>query len=109
VNKPVAIGPGDTVQLLNVVVLDPGPNARPSGRRLDVQYASRIDMRDSSARHAQADRAAEFFGAQALRATAHRLSIALCDTQACAQTFEAPRIWYLYEEDANGHWTRANP
>lgn len=109
VNKPVAIGTGDTVQVLNFIILEPGPNALPPGRRFDVQYASRIDVRDSVARHAQADRAAAFFGPQALQLGARRLSIALCDTRSCGETFEAPRVWNLYAQDSLGRWQRATP
>ena len=106
VDKQVAIGTGDTVQLLNRVVNDGGPALRPTGRRLDLQYATRIPASDAAARQAQADRAAQFFGPEAIELGVRKLSIGICDTRACAERRDPPAVWYLYERASSG-WKRS--
>jgi hypothetical protein len=104
VNKALVIAPGDTIQLLIRLVND-GRFARPPGRRLDLIYATRLPAGDVAARQAQADRAAEYFGPQAVEIGARRLSIGICDTQACGERRDPPGEWYLYERTAQG-WKR---
>lgn len=104
VNETLVVAPGDTVQLL-IRLVNEGALARPPGRRLDFIYATRISATDSAARHAQADRAAEFFGQQAIDIGARRLSIGICDTKACAERRDPPAEWYLYERSSRG-WRR---
>src|SRR6266581_7737441 len=79
VDKPFAVAAGDTVQLLNRVFIDRAPGAR--GARLDVQYSTRIPASDMTARGDQADRAAQRFGDEALKAGARALIIGICDTR----------------------------
>jgi hypothetical protein len=105
VDRPMAIAPGDTVQLLNRLVIDRAPGAR--GTRLDVQYATRIPASDVAAREAQADRLAQIFGAEAAKIGARKVSIGICDTRACAEAREPPRQWFLYERGIGGVWQRA--
>src|SRR5262249_48380235 len=76
-------------------------------KRFDVQLSSRIPMSDSVARYAEADRAATFFGPHALESGADRLSIAFCDTRACAEARGAPTVSHLYEHGAGNSWRRA--
>jgi hypothetical protein len=106
VDKPLAVSPVDTVQFLIRVINEGAPATRPSGRRLDVLYATRIPASDPAARQAQADRAAEFFGPDAIEIGARRLSIGICDTRACAERRDPPAAWYLYERTNNG-WRRS--
>src|ERR1700741_4907225 len=89
VDKYVTIAQGDSVRLLIRVVND-GAFARPPGRRLDFIYSSAIPASNATERIAQADRAAEFFGPQAVEIGARRLSIGICDTQACATRQHPP-------------------
>jgi hypothetical protein len=103
VDRVVTIAAGDSVRLLIRVVND-GAFARPPGRRLDFIYSSSIPA-GSAERKAQADRAAEYFGPQAVEIGARRLSIGICDTQACAQRKDPPSEWYLYERTSRG-WKR---
>jgi hypothetical protein len=100
----MAIAPGDTVQLLNRMVIDRAPGAR--GARLDVQYATRIPASNTAARAEQADRIAQIFGAEAAKIGARKVTISICDTRACAETREPPRQWYLYERGIGGVWQR---
>ena len=104
IDSAVAITDHDTVQLLNRMLVDQA-GVTPRARRLDVQYATRIAPSDTAARHAQADRAATVFGQAALGIGASRLLLALCDTRACAETREVPRLWYEYEY-TSGAWRR---
>ena len=104
VDRVVAIAAGDSVRLLIRVVND-GAFARPPGRRLDFIYSSGIPAGNSAERKAQADRAAEFFGPEAVEIGARRLSIGICDTPACAQRKDPPSEWYLYERTNKG-WKR---
>src|SRR5262245_12865179 len=73
--RRVGLTRGDTVTLLNRFVHDNGPAMRPPGRRLDLQYSTLIPRTDSLARLEQADRAAQFFGPQAIELGVRRLSI----------------------------------
>jgi len=104
VDKPFAVAAGDTVQLLNRVLIDRAPGAR--GTRLDVQYSTRIPASDMTARGEQADRVAQRFGDEALKAGARTLTVGICDTRACAETKEPPRQWYVYERGIGGAWHR---
>ena len=104
--RRVELGPGDTVVLLNRVVHEGGPSMRPPGRRLDFQYSTVIPASDSASRIQQADRAAQFFGSQAVELGVTRLSIGICDTRACAERRDPPGVWYLYVRTNNG-WKRS--
>ena len=102
-DSTVVLSEGDTVMVFNSSVNDGGPGRRV--RRLDVLYATRIPVTDARSRAAQADRAAQFFGPQAIEIGARRLSIGICDTQACAERRDPPAAWFLYERSAQG-WRR---
>jgi hypothetical protein len=102
-DSTVVLSQGDTVRVFTSYVNDGGPGR--GGRRLDVIYATRIPVADASARESQADRAAQFFGPQAIEIGARRLSIGICDTQACAARKDPPAAWFLYERTAQG-WRR---
>ncbi|MGH7677963.1 MAG: hypothetical protein ACRENU_05815 [Gemmatimonadaceae bacterium] len=104
--KSLTVAPGETVNLLNRIVHEGGPSMRPPGRRLDLQYSTAIPASDSLGRRQQADRAAQFFGPQAIELGVRRLSIGICDTRACAERRDPPGVWYLYERTNNG-WKRA--
>jgi hypothetical protein len=106
VDRTIVIAPGDTVQLLNRSFFDRGPAMRPAGRRLDLHYATRIPATDVAAREQQADRAAQFFGPEAVNAGARRLAIGICDTRACAENRDPPAAWFQYELAQNGSWRR---
>jgi hypothetical protein len=106
VNRAVAIAPGDTVQLLSQFVFDRGAAVRTAGRRLDVHYSTRIPASDATTRQEQADRAAEFFGPEAIKIGAKRLAIGICDTRACAENRDPPAAWFQYERTFNGEWRR---
>ena len=102
VDQPVALGPGDTIQLLNRIVIDRAPGQR--GRRVDVHFSTR--SRDAAARGDQADRLAQIVGPDAWKLGARRVTIAICDTRACAETREPPKDWYVYERGPGGVWQR---
>ena len=102
-DSTVVIAQGDTVRVFNSHVNDGGPGR--GGRRLDVTYATRIPATDAESRAAQADRAAQFFGPQAVEIGARRISIGICDTQACALRKDPPAAWFLYERTTQG-WRR---
>jgi len=102
VNQPVALGPGDTIQLLNRIVVDRAPGQR--GVRMDVHFSSRST--DASARGDEADRLAQIVGPDAWKLGARRVTIAICDTRPCAETREPPRDWYVYERGPGGVWQR---
>jgi hypothetical protein len=104
VDRYVTLAEGDSVRLLIRIVND-GAMSRPPGRRLDLVYASQIPPANAAQRQAQADRAAEVFGPQAVEIGAKRLSIGICDTQACAERKDPPGDWYLYERTSRG-WKR---
>lgn len=105
VDRPVAIAPGETVHVLNHLLVDRAPGMR-AVRRLDFQYRTTIPASDAAAREAQALRAAQFFGAAADESKSPMLSIAICDTDACGKRDEPPRVWYVYEKGAGGVWRR---
>ena len=104
VDRYVTLAEGDSVRLLIKVVND-GAFARPPGRRLDFIYSSQIPVANGAARQAQADRAADVLGPQAVEMGVRRLSIGICDTPACAQRKDPPSVWYLYERTSRG-WRR---
>jgi hypothetical protein len=103
-DSTVVLAPGDTVRVFSSFVQD-GGIGRIGGRRLDVIYATRIPAADTESRAAQADRAAQIFGSHAVEIGAKRVSIGICDTQACAQRKHPPAAWFLYERTAQG-WRR---
>jgi hypothetical protein len=104
VDRYVTLAQGDSVRLLIKVVND-GSFSRPPGRRLDFIYRSEIPASNGVERKAQADRAADVLGAQAVEMGVRRLSIGICDTPACAQRKDPPSEWYLYERTSRG-WKR---
>jgi len=104
VDRPFVLGPGDTVQLLNRIVVDRAPGQR--GARLDVHYSTRIPASDAAARAEQADRIALLVGAEASKLGARKLTVSICETRACAETREPPRSWYAYERGIGGVWSR---
>ena len=105
VDKPFEVAPGETVQLLSRLMHEAGPAMSRPGKRLDFVYATKIPAGDRSARVAQADRAAQALGAQAIELGVNRLSIGICDTQACAQRRDPPAEWFLYQRTNSG-WKR---
>lgn len=106
VDKPYAIAEGDTVQLLIRFMNDGGPSRRPPGKRLDLVYSTSIPASNAEARRAQADRAAQAFGRQAMELGVRQLSIGICDTRECAERKHPPSEWYLYDRTSTG-WKRA--
>jgi len=106
VDKPVVVAPGDTIRLLIRMVSENGPAMRLPGKRLDFVYSTQIPASDAAARQAQADRAAQLFGPEAVEMGVRKLSIGICDTRACAQRRDPPAEWYLYERTQTG-WRRA--
>ena len=104
VDRYVSLAAGDSVRLMIKVVND-GAFSRPPGRRLDFVYISSIPASNAAGRQAQADRAAEVFGPQAVEIGARRLSIGICDTEACGERKTPPSEWYLYERTSRG-WKR---
>lgn len=107
-SRTVELAPGDSVQLVWQRIFERGPALRVALKRLDVGYTTTIPASDASARIAQADRAAEFFGPAAERAGARRLSIGICDTRECAERRHPPSEWHLYERRRDG-WRRVDP
>ena len=105
VNTPVEIAPGESVHLLNRMLVDRGPGLR-SVRRLDFQYRTSLPASDVAGRAAQADRAAQVLGAQAVEAGARGMAISICDTDACGRRKEPPHVWYIYELRAGNVWKR---
>ena len=106
VDRPFAIAEGDTVQLLIRYMHTGGPSMRPPGKRLDLVYSTQIPASDRAGRRAQADRAAQVLGSQAVELGARHLSIGICDTRACAERRDPPAEWFLYERTHSG-WKRA--
>jgi|1185.fasta_scaffold66302_2 hypothetical protein len=104
VDQPLALAPDDTIQLLNRIVVDRAPGQR--GTRLDVHFSTRTPASNSEARGQEADRLAQVVGPQAWSMGARRVTIAICDTRACAETREPPRDWYVYERGPGGVWQR---
>lgn len=103
-DSAVVLAPGDTVLVFNSGIHE-GGIGRNGVRRFDVLYATRIPASDAAARAAQADRAAQVFGPNAIEGGAKSLSIGICDTQSCAQRRDPPASWYLYARTAQG-WRR---
>jgi hypothetical protein len=106
--QTIEIAPGDSVSIVHQRVFDRGPAVRVPGKRLDVQYTTSIPASDAAGRLAQADRAAAYFGPQAAKAGARRLSIGICDTTACIERRHPPSEWHLYERRHEG-WRRVDP
>ena len=102
-DSTVVLAPGDTVRVFSSYVHETGVGR--GQRRLDVIYATRIPVEDTQSRAGQADRAAQLFGAQAIELGVRRLSIGICDTQACARRIHPPAAWFLYERTSDG-WRR---
>jgi hypothetical protein len=107
VDRPMALGPGDTVQVLNRIIVDRAPGQR--GSRMDVHYSTHIPASDATARAEQADRVAQVVGADAWKIGARRVTLSICETRACAETREPPRQWYVYERVVGGEWRRSKP
>lgn len=105
VNKPVEIAPGETIQLLSRILVDRAPGMR-AVRRLDYQIRSSIAPEDAASREAQAARIVQAVADDAEQAGARLLSIAFCDTDACAKHREPPRVWYIFERGTRGVWQR---
>jgi hypothetical protein len=105
VDRPMALSGGDTIQLLNRILVDRAPGQR--GARIDIQYATRIPASDVTARAEQADRLAQIIGPEASKIGARRFTISICDTRACAETREQPKAWYIYERGVGGIWQRS--
>jgi hypothetical protein len=84
---------------------EPGPAMSRPGRRLDFVYATVIPASDRAARAAQADKAAQTLGAQAIELGVNRISIGICDTRECAQRKHPPGDWFLYQRTNSG-WKR---
>lgn len=103
VDRPVEIAPGESVHLLSRILVDRAPGMR-AVRRLDFHYRTTIPASNAAARAAQAERAAQAFGARALEAGARTMAIAICDTDACAKRDEPPRVWYIFELKAGNVW-----
>jgi hypothetical protein len=104
VDRPFALGPGDTIQLLNRIVVDRAPGQR--GTRLDVHYSTRIPASDAAARAEQADRVAHLMGAEASKLGVRKVMVSICETRACAETREPAKLWYAYERGIGGVWSR---
>lgn len=103
VNQAVEIAPGESVHVLNRMLVDRGPGLR-SVRRLDFQYRTSIPASDAAGRAAQAERAAQALGGQAVDAGARTMAISICDSDACGKRQEPPRVWYIYELRAGNVW-----
>jgi hypothetical protein len=103
VNRAIEIAPGESVHLLNRVLVDRVPGQR-SVRRIDFAYRTSIPVSDVDGRAAQAERAAQVLGAIAMEAGVRSLAIAICDSDACGRRDEPPRVWYLYELRAGNVW-----
>ena len=105
VDKPFEVAPGDTVQLLSRLMHEPGPAMSRPAKRLDFVYSTVIPAGNREARAAQADKAAQTFGVQAIELGVNRISIGICDTQECAQRKHPPADWFLYQRTNSG-WKR---
>ena len=104
VDRPLALAPSDTIQLLNRIVVDRAPGQR--GARVDVHFSTQIPASEEERRGEQADRLAQLVGPDAWNMGARRVTISICDTRACAETREPPRQWYVYERGTGGVWQR---
>jgi hypothetical protein len=105
VNQPVEIAPGETIQVLSRVLVDRAPGMR-QVRRLDYQVRSSIAPGDAAGREAQAARIVQAFTDAAGQAGVRMMSIAFCDTDACAKHTEPPRTWFVFERGTRGVWQR---
>lgn len=105
VDQALQVAPGETVRLLSRILVDRAPGLR-SVRRMDFQVRSSLPPTGPDARAAQALRLAEVLGGQAIEAGARVLSVAFCDTEACARRAEPPREWYIFERGPAGGWQR---
>ena len=105
VDKPFAVSPGDTVQLLSRLMHEAGPAMSRPGKRLDFVYSTHIPSSNRTGRATQADAAAQSLGAQAVELGVNRISIGICDTKECAQRKHPPSEWFLYQRTNNG-WKR---
>jgi hypothetical protein len=103
VDRAIEIAAGESVHLLNRVLVDRVPGQR-SVRRIDFAYRTTIPATDVDARAAQAGRAAQVLGAIAMDAGVRNIAIAICDSDACGRRDEPPRVWYLYELRAGNVW-----
>lgn len=102
-DRLITVAKGDVITLLNSSVFVPPSQ---SGKQFNVQYMSRIAASDTVGRRAEADRAAAYFGPQAIELGAQRLALTICDTRTCAEAREAPAVLYLYRHGADGVWRR---
>ena len=105
VNRTMEIAPGESVHVLNRVLVERVPGQR-SVRRMDFAYRTSIPANDVDGRAAQAERAAQVLGALAIEAGVRSLAIAICDTDACGRRSEPPRVWYMFELRAGNVWKR---
>ena len=105
VDKPFEVAPGDTVQLLSRLMNEPGPAMSRPGKRLDFVYSTVIPASNRAGRAAQADKAAQMFGVQAIELGVNRISIGICDTKECAQRKHPPADWFMYQRTNSG-WKR---
>src|SRR5437773_3425272 len=80
VDEPMALGPSESVRILNRIVVDRAPGQR--GARIDVQYSTSIPAENAAGRGEQADRLAQVIGAEAWKMGARSITIAICDTRA---------------------------
>ena len=105
VDKPFEVAPGDTVQLLSRLMHEAGPAMSRPGKRLDFVYSTNVPASNSAGRAAQADKAAQALGAQAVDLGVNRISIGICDTNECARRKHPPADWFLYQRTNSG-WKR---
>ncbi len=103
VNRAIEIASGESVHLLNRILVDRRPGTR-AVRRHDFQYRTSIPAGDAAGRAAQAARAAQVLGAMALEDGVRTIALSICDTDACGRRAEPPRVWYLYELRAGNVW-----
>ena len=103
VDRAIEIAPGESVHVLNRVLVDRVPGQR-SVRRIDFAYRTSIPANDVDGRAAQAERAAQVLGAMAMESGVRSLAIAICDSDACGRRSEPPRVWYMYELRAGNVW-----
>lgn len=105
IDKPFAVAVGDTVQLLSRMMHEAGPAMSRPGKRLDFVYATTVPASNHAGRAAQADKAAQALGAQAVELGVNRISIGICDTKECAERKHPPADWFLYQRTNTG-WKR---
>ena len=105
VDTTLEIAPGETVRLLNRVLVDRAPGMRPL-RRMDYAIRTSIAATDRPGREAQALRVVQALGAEAMAAGARLVAVAICDTDACARRTEPPKDWYVFQRGPAGGWQR---